>query len=101
MSRGGRSVVPSPSLNGADNGRGYDAAPDGGRLLNDQDVKEMLARMDERTKNTQEDIAEIKARLSDKYVTVEAFEPVRRVVFGLVAALVLGVVGALLKLVVG
>ena len=46
-----------------------------------------------------QDIKEIKDKLDNKYVTTEAFDPVRRVVYGLVAAVFLGVVTAVLALV--
>ena len=46
-----------------------------------------------------DDLKEIKTRLEDKYVTAETFEPVKRLVYGLVTLLLTGVVGGLLALV--
>ena len=45
------------------------------------------------------DIAEIKLKLDNKYVTIEAFEPVRKLVYGLVAIVLVGVVSAIIGLV--
>lgn len=45
------------------------------------------------------DLAEIKTRLDTKYVTAEAFDPVKRLVYGLVALLLTGVVGGVLALI--
>ena len=46
-----------------------------------------------------DDVKEIKACIDTKYVRVESFEPIRRVVYGLVALMLTGVVAALLALV--
>jgi hypothetical protein len=46
------------------------------------------------------DIEEIKRRLDSKFVSVEAFEPIRKLVHGLVGLILVGVVGALLALVI-
>jgi hypothetical protein len=51
-------------------------------------------------KYIQRDIAEINHKLDDKYVTKETFEPVRNVVYGLVALILIAVVGAIVALVV-
>ena len=47
-----------------------------------------------------ESIDDLKARLDTKYVTVEAFDPVRNIVFGMAALMMIAVVGALIALVV-
>ena len=59
-----------------------------------------LARIDERTKTTNEAVTRIEVRLSRDYVTKDEFQPVRQVVFGLVGTVLLGVVCALVGLVV-
>lgn len=46
-----------------------------------------------------DDLKEIKTRLEDKYVTAETFEPVKRLVYGLVGLILIGVVGGLLAMV--
>jgi hypothetical protein len=47
-----------------------------------------------------QDIKEIKEKLDNKYVTVESFDPVRRVVYGLVGVVLVAVAGALIALVI-
>lgn len=47
-----------------------------------------------------EDLKEIKMRLDNKFVSVEAFDPIRRLVYGLVALTLTSVVLGLLMLVV-
>lgn len=47
----------------------------------------------------QRDVNEIKKSLDNKYVTREAFEPIQRIVYGLVGLLLMGTVGAILALV--
>lgn len=51
-------------------------------------------------KYIQRDIAEINTKLDDKYVTKDQFDPVRNIVYGLVAVILLAVVGALIALVI-
>lgn len=46
------------------------------------------------------DIAEIKQRLDNKYVSVEVFEPVKRVVYGIVTLMLVAVVGGILALII-
>lgn len=46
------------------------------------------------------DIDEIKALVKDTYVTKEEFDPVKKIVYGLVSAILLAVVVALIALVV-
>lgn len=46
-----------------------------------------------------EDVRDIKSTLSSGYVTYKEFEPVRKVVYGLVTLILLGVGGAILGLV--
>lgn len=44
-------------------------------------------------------LEEIKSKLDNKYVTVEAFQPVKALVFGMVTIILVAVVGALVALV--
>lgn len=46
------------------------------------------------------DVSEIKQKLDKDYVTKEEFDPVRKVVYGLISVILLAVVGALVGLVV-
>lgn len=50
--------------------------------------------------DTNERLKEIKDRLDTKFVTVEAFTPVRNVVYGLVSLILVAIVGALLAVVI-
>ncbi len=59
----------------------------------------LLARIDERTAQLQRDMESIKALIESRYVTKNEFTPVKTVVYGLVAAVMTGVFGALLTLV--
>jgi len=52
-------------------------------------------------KNMQEDLLEIKANLMSNYVTKEQFEPVQRLVYGLVALILIAVVTGLLASIIG
>ena len=46
-----------------------------------------------------DDISEIKLMLDKKYVTVDQFDPVRKLVYGQIALILIGVVSAVLSLV--
>ena len=46
------------------------------------------------------DIAEIKKKLDSNYVTKVEFEPVKKIVYGLIAIILITVVGAIIGLVV-
>jgi Cu/Ag efflux protein CusF len=46
-----------------------------------------------------EELQEIKTRLDNKYVTLELFSPIKALVYGQVALILIGVVGGLLALV--
>lgn len=62
----------------------------------DTELSAILARMDERLKNVQADVVDIKVAC----VTRDEFEPIKRVVYGLVGATLITVVGAILALVI-
>lgn len=46
------------------------------------------------------DMTEIKLMLESKYVTKEAFSPVKMIAYGMVGAILLAVIGALLSLII-
>lgn len=48
-----------------------------------------------------DDVREIKAQISSNYVTKDQFEPVRRLVYGVVGIILTAVIVALVALVVG
>jgi hypothetical protein len=48
----------------------------------------------------QRDVADIKVKLEKDYVTQEAFEPIRKIVYGMVGLVLVAVVSALIALVV-
>ena len=48
----------------------------------------------------QKDLADIKLSLEKHYLTKVEFEPVRKIVYGLVAAILMAVIGGLLTLVI-
>lgn len=47
------------------------------------------------------DIKEIKKAMSSRFVTREEFEPVRKVVYGMVGIILMAVIGAMVALVLG
>jgi hypothetical protein len=48
----------------------------------------------------QRDVADIKAKLEADYVTQDEFEPIKKIVYGMVGVVLLAVIGALIALVV-
>ena len=63
------------------------------------DEGKLLAVLDERTKAIQQSVKDIQAQLANSYVTRQEFEPVKRIVYGMVGVILVTVVGALLVLV--
>jgi len=66
----------------------------------------LLARIDERTQNmvrelenVRIDLTNLRTEIATKYVTKDEFKPVRMVVYGMVGALLLAVVAAIVGLV--
>jgi len=47
------------------------------------------------------ELDDIKELVKEKYVTKEEFEPIKKIVYGLVSLILLGVAGAILKIVIG
>ena len=68
--------------------------------MTDQDEARLLARLDERTQRILADVSSMRRELEQKYTTNDQFVPVRNVVYGLVALILLSVVGALVSMVV-
>jgi len=63
----------------------------------------LLIRIDERTQNIEHEITELKTAMSameTKFVTAAEFAPVKKVVYGLIGAVLLAVLGAVVGLVV-
>jgi len=48
----------------------------------------------------QRDVADIKRKLEADYVTREEFEPIKKIVYGMVSVILLAVIGALVAVVV-
>lgn len=60
----------------------------------------LIARIDERTKQIGDSVATIERRLDRNYVTTDEFAPIKKIVYGMVAAVLLAVFSALVALVV-
>lgn len=63
--------------------------------IEDMGVKELLIRLDERTKNIQQSMN----LLPQNYVQKQEFLPVRNVVYGFVSLILVTIVGAILALI--
>ncbi len=46
------------------------------------------------------EVGEIKQLVQDQYVTLSMFDPVKRIVYGLVALILVAIVGAILRLII-
>ncbi len=62
--------------------------------------EDMLTRLVVQGESMESDLQEIKGLLKNSYVTKEEFAPVKNAVYGLIGSAVLGVLGALIRLVV-
>lgn len=51
-------------------------------------------------KDVYEEVGKLRKELSDKYVTKDAFTPVRNIAYGLVSAILLSFIGAVITLVI-
>jgi hypothetical protein len=58
-----------------------------------------LALMSQSIEYIKTDIREIKSKMEADYITREEFDPIKKIVYGLVTLLLTGLVGALMKLV--
>lgn len=63
-------------------------------------IATQIARIDERTVRMAQDMADVKTTLQQDYVTQDQFEPVKKLVYGLVSLILITVVGAILALVI-
>lgn len=80
-------------------------------IINDDEEEELVPNKKQRVLNTnvqilaskvdsiQEDIKDIKAVLRGSYVTQDQFSPVKLIVYGLVALVLLSVIGTMLTIV--
>lgn len=68
-------------------------------MMDSDSSKEIIIRLDERTKAIQEDINQIKKDLEKNYVTMNEFKPVRMIVYGLAGAILIGFFSAVLALI--
>lgn len=64
--------------------------------INSDNIEVVVAKLE----YIQEDIKDIKHQLEGNYVTIDQFEPVKKIVYGMVSVILLAVVGALIALVV-
>lgn len=60
----------------------------------------LLARIDERTKNTDNTVHRIEEMVTKNYVTQQEFKPVKALVFGAVGIMLATIIGAIIALVV-
>ncbi len=65
-----------------------------------QDVKMTLTRLEANMVAIQASVGDILTALQRGYVTVAEFDPVKRIVYGLVGAVLLSVIGGILALVI-
>jgi thiosulfate reductase cytochrome b subunit len=56
--------------------------------------------LDTKISSIQDDVREIKTRIDHNYVTKEEFDPIKKLVYGMVALILTAVVGALIALVI-
>lgn len=73
------------------------------RRQNQINLTNELSEMKVDIKYIQRDLGEIKQALkenNDKFVTQDEFEPIKKIVYGLVGLILTGVVGALLTLII-
>lgn len=67
--------------------------------MNQESLEIKLARIDERTRQTQNVIKEIKEKLDKNYVTQDEFRPVRSIVYGLVGLILTAFAGGIVAMV--
>jgi len=68
--------------------------------MSKKDDHDLLIEATTNIKNIRVNVVEIKAKLDNDYVTKEEFEPVKKLVYGLVGIILLTVVGALLAVII-
>jgi len=62
--------------------------------------QELLARIDERTERLQEDFQSLRQEIVASYVTRAEFDPVKKIVYGMVSLIMISVGAAIIALVV-
>ena len=68
--------------------------------MKEEDQSSLLIRLDERTSTIQKDLASIKKELDGRFVTVDQFEPIKKIVYGMVGIILLTFMGALVALII-
>lgn len=68
--------------------------------MNDKTIETELAVLQTQIGQVQKDITEIKELVKEQYVLKSEFDPVRKIVYGLVSVILVGVIGALMTLVI-
>ena len=66
----------------------------------DRQEEQLLIRIDERTKLINSEVNSLKNTISKEYVTHNEFKPVRSIVYGMVAFVLFGILGAVMALVI-
>jgi uncharacterized phage infection (PIP) family protein YhgE len=68
--------------------------------MSDQSVETQIAVIGEKVDNIQSKVTSIESKLEGHYVTKEEFDPVKKIVYGLVSVVLLAVIGAIMALVI-
>lgn len=70
------------------------------KTIIEQSTETQIAVMIESVGTIKRDVSEIKEKLESHYVTKEEFDPIKKVVYGMVSLILVAVIGALLALVI-
>jgi len=70
------------------------------KTIAEQSSETQIAVMVESIGTIKRDVSEIKEKLESHYVTKEEFDPIKKVVYGMVSLILVAVIGALLALVI-
>lgn len=63
------------------------------------ETQTLLARIDERTANLTIDVQKISKSLETNYITKDQFDPVKKIVYGVISVLLIAFVTALIRIV--
>lgn len=66
----------------------------------DESIETKIAVMANDVKRIKDDVHEVKRKLEADYITRTEFDPVKKIVYGLVALVLTGVIGALITLII-
>lgn len=69
-------------------------------MIKTKNGHDLLIRIDERTKNLEKTMQEIKNSMDEHYITKHEFKPVKMTVYGLVSTVLVAVLVSILKMVV-